>query len=131
MKQDIAQPPENRPKTSETNLAKGEPHRWKPGQSGNPGGRPKGIFGKAALRQLRERAENGQTNLDAVVGAQVDKAIAKGDTRAAEFLRDTVDGRPIAADEGAGQILSVTFGVVGGGEQELRELAKAFEPEEE
>jgi hypothetical protein len=50
------------------------------------------------IRELRRRAENGETNLDAVVGAQVDKAIAKGDTRAAEFLRDTLDGRPSTDD---------------------------------
>ena len=71
---------------------------WPKGVSGNPGGRPKGVFGKAALRQLRKRAKNGETNLDAVVGAQVRKAIRKGDTRAAEFLRDSVDGRPNAND---------------------------------
>ena len=71
---------------------------WPKGVSGNPGGRPKTIFGKAALRHLRKRAENGETNLDAVVGAQVKKAIRKGDTRAAEFLRDSVDGRPNAND---------------------------------
>ena len=70
---------------------------WPKGVSGNPGGRPKGIFGKAALRQLRKRAENGETNLEALIGAQVLKAIHKGDTRAAEFLRDTVDGRPVSA----------------------------------
>ncbi len=126
MKQDIAQPPENRPKTSEANLAKGEPHRFKPGQSGNPGGRPKGIFGKAVLRQLRKRAEKGETNLDAVVGAQVDKAIAKGDTRAAEFLRDTVDGRPVAADDAGAADLSITLSFSG-----HEELRKALETGEE
>ena len=33
--------PENSQKTAEANLIHGEPYRWKPGQSGNPGGRPK------------------------------------------------------------------------------------------
>jgi hypothetical protein len=49
------------------------------------------------LPQLRKRAENGETSLDAVARAQVHKAI-KGDTRAAEFVRDSVDGRPSAGD---------------------------------
>jgi hypothetical protein len=82
---------------------------WKPGQSGNPGGRPKTIFGKAALRQLRKRAENGETNLDAVVGTQVKKAIRKGDTRAAEFLRDSIDGRPSANDSSTTNIGTVNI----------------------
>ena len=84
-----------------TEKRKGRPENlrpWPKGVSGNPGGRPRGIFGKATLRQLRKRAENGETNLDAVVGAQLKKAIRKGDTRAAEFLRDSVDGRPSAND---------------------------------
>ena len=34
-------PPENRRKTGEANLARGHAFRFKPGQSGNPGGRPR------------------------------------------------------------------------------------------
>jgi hypothetical protein len=82
---------------------------WRKGVSGNPGGRPKSIFGKAALRQLRKRAESGETILDAVVGAQVRKAIPKGDTRAAEFLRDSVDGRPGANESGSANIGQVNI----------------------
>jgi hypothetical protein len=82
---------------------------WKPGQSGNPSGRPKGIFGKAALKQLRKRAESGETNLDAVVGAQVGKAIAKADTHAAEFLRDVVDGKPESSQASAGAAIQVNI----------------------
>ena len=33
--------PEDRRKTAEANLARGEAFRFKPGQSGNPGGRPR------------------------------------------------------------------------------------------
>src|SRR5215470_11456126 len=69
---------------------------WPKGVSGNPGGRPKGIFGKAALRQLRKRAEGGESKLIELIDAQIEKAISKGDTRSAEFLRDSVDGRPVA-----------------------------------
>ena len=82
---------------------------WQKGVSGNPGGRPRGIFGKAALRLLRKRAESGETNLDSVVGAQMKKAIHKGDTRAAEFLRDSVDGRPSASDSNGTNIGTVNI----------------------
>jgi hypothetical protein len=71
---------------------------WPKGVSGNPGGRPKSIFGRVALRQLRKRAENGESKLIELIDAQIDKAIRKHDTRAAEFLRDSVDGRPSATD---------------------------------
>jgi len=82
---------------------------WPKGVSGNPGGRPRGIFGKAALRELRKRAASGETNLAAVVDAQVKKAIRKGDTRAAEFLRDSVDGRPAANDSNSTNIGTVNI----------------------
>ena len=53
---------------------------------------PRGIFGKAALRQLRKRAEGGESKLIELINAQIDKAIRKRDTRAAEFLRDGLLG---------------------------------------
>ena len=72
---------------------------FKPGQSGNPGGRPRGIFGRTALKRLLRRAKNGDSQLVALIDAQIDKAIRKRDTRAAEFLRDSVDGRPSAQEQ--------------------------------
>ena len=85
-----------------TKKRKGRPENlrpWPKGVSGNPGGRPKGIFGEAVLRQLRKRGESGESKLIALIDAQIDKAIRKRDTRAAEFLRDSVDGRPTANDD--------------------------------
>lgn len=75
---------------------------FKPGQSGNLSGRPKGIFTKSALRQLRKRNENGERNVDSIVLTQIDMAKAQGklSTRAAEFLRDTTDGPPVREREG-------------------------------
>jgi hypothetical protein len=81
---------------------KGRPENlrpWPKGVSGNPGGRPRGIFCEVALRQLRKRAESGESKLIELIDAQIDKAIHKRDTRAAEFLRDSVDGRPTANDD--------------------------------
>jgi hypothetical protein len=73
-------------------------HRFKPGESGNPSGRPKGIFGVTALKRLLRAGKNSETKLIALIDAQIDKAIRKHDTRAAEFLRDSIDGRPAASD---------------------------------
>ncbi len=85
----------------------GNLHRFPKGTSGNPNGRPKGLFNKSARKQLRKRAENGEINVDAVVGAQVDKAIVKADTAAATFLRDTVDGKPASQDDNGGNQIAI------------------------
>ena len=74
-------------------------HQFKPGVSGNPSGRPKSIFGATALKRLLRAGKDGESKLIALIDAQIDKAIRKRDTRAAEFLRDSVDGRPTANDD--------------------------------
>ena len=81
---------------------------WKPGQSGNPNGRPKGI--SAALKELlREVAKT----RDPVTGKMVpttkqrrmlDVLYAEATTgdnpvRAFEAIRDTVQGKPVSSDE--------------------------------
>jgi len=82
--------------------------RWKPGQSGNPGGRPKSI--RAGLKELlREVAKT----KDPVTGKLVPttkqrlmldtlfmEAIAgQNPVRAFEAIRDTVDGRPVSSED--------------------------------
>lgn len=71
-------------------------YQFKKGQSGNPGGRPKGSknAGEAVIENMRKRVPariNGKhitTNVqDAVIKAQIKKAL-DGDTRAAKFLMD-------------------------------------------
>ena len=65
------------------------PYQWKPGQSGNPAGRPR------KGQSYRELAEARPSHRKlAIVLAQEQRAIAKGDTRAAEWLRDTAEGKP-------------------------------------
>jgi hypothetical protein len=66
--------------------------RFRPGQSGNPGGRPKRGVGAIVTRALRERVEakeNGRrrriTKLEAAVKQLVNRA-ANGDQRATQFV---------------------------------------------
>src|SRR5215467_3695508 len=71
---------------------------YKPGQSGNPKGRPKSLFSRAARKHLRQSIAEFVTQLDAVIDAQIQQAIQKRCTQAATFLRDTVDGKPGSGD---------------------------------
>ena len=61
--------PEKHAKSRAANFGdSGKPYQWKPGQSGNPGGRPPGIlYISDRLRELLARdAGNGKTNADLV-----------------------------------------------------------------
>jgi hypothetical protein len=62
------------------------PNRWPKGVSGNPAGRPRKTFTDIVTDFPEQRKVQ-------VVEAQFKRA-ESGDTRAAEFLRDTQDGRP-------------------------------------
>jgi hypothetical protein len=70
---------------------------WKPGQSGNPNGRP--PAGESFAEALRERltARHRKKLADKVIAL----ALA-GDIRAMVFIRDTLDGRPVQALEHSG-----------------------------
>lgn len=65
-------------------------HQWKPGQSGNPGGRPKTRVVRDALREALKSGDN----LHDVAKNMVE--IAKGDSRGAvsafKEIRDMIDG---------------------------------------
>ena len=71
-------------------------HQFKPGQSGNPGGRPPGSKSLDAIviKNLNEPISlrvNGKSKTtsaqDAIIKAQIKRAL-EGDTRAAKFLMD-------------------------------------------
>jgi len=89
--------PENRRKTGEGNLARGETHRWKPGQSGNPGGRPRTAklseACRAKLGVLVPDDAEGRTYAEAIAEKLVQLDL-KGDFRAAQELADRGEGRP-------------------------------------
>lgn len=73
-----------------------EPHQWKPGQSGNPGGRPKTKQVRDALQKLVN-----ELGLEPAVRAIYAKAI-NGDVSAFREIADRLDGKvaqPVAGDD--------------------------------
>ena len=81
---------ENRKKRSLPKAA--EPYQFKPGQSGNPSGRPKATPITDALRQaLSDPAE-----LSKFITAILKKA-KKGDVKAFQAVADRLEGKPAQA----------------------------------
>jgi hypothetical protein len=69
------------------------PYRWKKGQSGNPGGRPKKIPAiEKLLADVLSENVNGIEAAEAVLRTIIDKAL-KGDMRAAEIILDRAYGK--------------------------------------
>lgn len=67
--------------------------RWKPGESGNPAGRPKEPPAlKATLATVLADKVNGQSTLETILRAMVARAV-KGDVRAAQELLDRAFGK--------------------------------------
>lgn len=87
--------PENRRKTGSA-APVGEATRWKPGQSGNPGGRPKTAPLSQACRELLAAPvpddPEGHTYAEAIAEMLGKKAI-EGDIRAAQEIADRAEGR--------------------------------------
>ena len=77
-----------------------EQHQFQPGQSGNPGGRPKGQSITARIRALLEQSidldgkplEGGRTLGDLLAEVVLANALS-GDVKAAKDLLDRLDGR--------------------------------------
>jgi Family of unknown function (DUF5681) len=92
---------ENRRKTG-TPIPGSEATRFKPGQSGNPGGRPKMAALSRACRELLAVPlpddPQGRTYAEAIAEALARKALA-GDIRAAQELGDRAEGRARQAIE--------------------------------
>jgi hypothetical protein len=51
-------------------------HRFKPGQSGNPGGRPKGESITSSLRKILEKEHNGKQIMELVAERLVKEALS-------------------------------------------------------
>ena len=85
--------------------------KYKPGQSGNPKGRPKLPDLKGAIAQILAEEKDGKTALEAILAALRAKA-AKGDVRAAQELLDRGYGRATQQIEHSGnafESISVTI----------------------
>lgn len=84
--------------------------QFAPGQSGNPGGRPKGRSITALIRELLDAPasdRNGSPIVGKTVGDQVAEALLRearsGDVRAIKELLDRTEGRTrVAEPEGLG-----------------------------
>jgi Family of unknown function (DUF5681) len=88
--------PENRRETGTNTLSGAQATRFKPGQSGNPGGRPRTAPLSQACRELLARPVPGNpegcTYAEAIAQKLAEKAI-EGDIRAAQELADRAEGR--------------------------------------
>lgn len=89
--------PQNRRKTGARRTPNNEATRWRPGQSGNPGGRPKTASLSQAYRQKLDSLvpgdKEGRTYAQAIADELAERALA-GDIRAAQELADRAEGRP-------------------------------------
>lgn len=105
---EVSRTPENRRKTGDRKLRGGhspdvgKATQFKPGETGNPGGRPKQLLTDAYLRQLLKQAEGDETQADAIAKAIVKRALTGkgGDVRAAAEIADRVQGKPPQAHTG-------------------------------
>ena len=70
------------------------PHQFQPGQSGNPGGRPKGYvrFGDTLKRLLAKTDRRNKTQMEKVAERVVAMAL-KGDMDAIRWIADRTDGK--------------------------------------
>jgi len=67
---------------------------WKPGQSGNPGGRPKrDSITSALLQQLEQQNTDSETIADSIAAVLVKRALS-GDVRAIREIADRTEGKP-------------------------------------
>ena len=112
--------PENRRKTGRV-VPGGEATQFRPGQSGNPGGRPKTAPLSHACRDLLSRNipndPQGRTYAEAIAEALVEKAVA-GDIRAAQELADRAEGRARQSIEIEHTLLRQAFDRMNGEELE-------------
>lgn len=77
--------------------ALGKETQWKPGQSGNPGGRPGRLPLTDALREALQKPKT----LEAIVGAII-KAAKKGSRAHFQEIADRVEGKAMQRHEHSG-----------------------------
>ena len=79
----------------ELDVRPGQPHRWKPGQSGNPSGRPKDQFSFMGILRsaLAEENRSGKSVGERIIARYIKLALA-GNGQALEALVARIDGKP-------------------------------------
>lgn len=105
---------ESKPKTQDEllaiRMANIEKYQYKPGETGNPNGRPKGKTVASEIKRII--AERGEKNQDVVRGlalVAIEQAL-KGDYRYFEAVRELVDGpRPKGGVSISGNMIQVVF----------------------
>jgi hypothetical protein len=101
-----------------------EKTQFKPGQSGNPNGRPKMPDLSEAISKVLADEKDGKTALDAVLMALRNKAV-KGDVRAAQELLDRAFGKSKQSIDHSGKVdTSPQFDISKLDDNELRTLAE-------
>lgn len=84
-----------------------KPWLWKPGQSGNPGGRPKKLT-RILENVLDAKDAKGVTKAEKLIKAAVDRAIRKSDFLVKEVW-DRTEGKMVESKEDAGGIQVVVI----------------------
>ena len=90
-------------KVHPNSLANLEKNVFQPGQSGNPGGRPKGVSLTAELNALLAEVKRGKVEARAVVEAIVREA-KKGNVKAFTAIADRTEGKPIQPIKHEGEV---------------------------
>lgn len=84
-------------------------YQWKPGQTGNAGGRPKRKLVDRALEELLEEADS--TKALAIAKALIEQAVNK-DVAAARLIAERTEGKPIQKVEHSGPDGSPVQGLI-------------------
>lgn len=106
-------PPENRRKAGRNNpVPRGESTQWKPGQSGNPGGRPKSAPLSQACRDLLNSPvpnDSAHRTYAQVIAAKLAKKAMRGDVESARELANRAEGKARQALDIASEVSTPSY----------------------
>ena len=78
-------------------------HQWKPGQSGNPKGRPKTDSVTKAIRKLLDEGISGEPLYEAIARVAIQRAL-KGDKAFWQFVVERMDGKVADSLQQSGEV---------------------------
>ena len=99
LRKEFMMPQKSQENSRKNRAAHLEKFKFPPGQSGNPGGRPKNIFNEAYLRILNKTVANDPQGLRVIdaIAERVATQAMKGDLKAVAEITDRIQGRPMQA----------------------------------